>query len=113
MGGAAVEAGILRRAALRMAGTVLVAFIIIAPLSSLIIWSFTHKWFWPHPFPQEMGLFYWTKVLEGDLFRALHSGFLIAIVVTALTLLLTGPLAYLLARYPIPLKAAILMIFLL
>lgn len=103
----------LRRASLRMAGTVLVAIITFAPLSSLVIWSFTQKWFWPHPFPQEMGLFYWSKVLEGDLLRALQAGFLIAVIVTALTLVLTVPLAYLLARYPVPLKAVILMVFLL
>jgi len=103
----------LGRTALRLAGGTLAAFIIFAPLSSLVIWSFTRKWYWPHPFPQELGLFYWRKVLEGDLFRALQSGFLIAVIVTVLTLVLTVPLAYLLARYPVPLKAVILLAFLL
>jgi len=103
----------LRRTSLRVGFTVVVAFVILAPLSSLVIWSFTKKWFWPHPFPQEMGLFYWAKVFEGDLLRALSSGFLIAVLVTALTLVLTVPLAYLLARYPMPFKAVILMLFLL
>jgi len=103
----------LRQSALRAAGAVLVGFVIFAPLSSLVIWSFTRKWFWPHPFPQEMGLFYWRQVLEGDLLRALQSGFLIAVTVTVLTLVLTVPLAYLLARYPIPFKAVILLVFLL
>src|SRR5437879_3495173 len=103
----------LARMALRMVAVVVAAFVVLAPLSSLVIWSFTRKWFWPHPFPQEMGLFYWRKVLEGDLFRALQSGFLIAVVVTVLTLVLTVPLAYLLARYPVPFKAVILLVFLL
>ena len=98
---------------LRAAVLVVAAFVIVAPLSTLVIWSFTRKWFWPHPFPQEWGLFYWQKVLEGDLFRALHSGLLIALVVTGLTLVLTVPLAYLLARYPVPLKPLILLVFLL
>jgi putative spermidine/putrescine transport system permease protein len=98
---------------LRAAALVVAAFVIFAPLSSLVIWSFTRKWFWPHPFPQEWGLFYWQKVLEGDLFRALHSGLLIALVVTVLTLVLTVPLAYLLARYPVPFKPLILLVFLL
>jgi putative spermidine/putrescine transport system permease protein len=96
-----------------MTGTVLVAFVIFAPLSSLVLWSFTRRWSWPHPFPQELGLFYWSKVLDGDLFRALQSGFLIAVVVTAATLVLTVPLAYLLARYPVPFKGVILLVFLL
>lgn len=103
----------LRQASLRLAGGVVAGFVIFAPLSSLVIWSFTRKWFWPHPFPQELGLFYWRKVLDGDLFRALQSGFLIAAIVTVLTLVLTVPLAYLLARYPVPLKAVILLVFLL
>jgi putative spermidine/putrescine transport system permease protein len=101
------------RLGLRLAGGVLAGVVILAPISSLVIWSFTRRWSWPHPFPQELGLFYWRKVLEGDLLRALHSGFLIAVMVTALTLLLTVPLAYLLARYPVPFKAVILLAFLL
>ena len=103
----------LARATLRMTAGMVAIVVIFAPLSSLVIWSFTRKWYWPHPFPQEMGLFYWRKVLEGDLFRALQSGFLIAVIVTVLTLVMTVPLAYLLARYPVPGKAVILLVFLL
>ena len=106
------RAGLLR-ASLRAAAVVVAVVFILAPLSSLVIWSFTRRWSWPHPFPQEMGFFYWQKVLEGDLFRALQSGFLIAVIVTVLTLALTVPLAYLLARYPVPLKPLILLVFLL
>ena len=57
----------IARATLRAAAGAVAAVVILAPLSSLVIWSFTRKWFWPHPFPQEWGLFYWQKVLEGDL----------------------------------------------
>jgi putative spermidine/putrescine transport system permease protein len=103
----------LLAATVRMSLGAVAAFVILAPLSSLVIWSFARRWFWPHALPQEWGLFYWRKVLEGDLLRALQSGFLIAVVVTVLTLLLTVPLAYLLARYPVPFKAAILLVFLL
>ena len=101
------------RRGLRIAGIVLAAVIIFGPLSSLVIWSFAEKWYWPHLFPQQFGLFYWAKVLHGDMLRALKDGFLISVVVTALTLLITVPLAYLLARTPIPFKPVILMIFLL
>jgi putative spermidine/putrescine transport system permease protein len=103
----------LARMALRMAGTVTAALIIFGPLSSLVLWSVAEKWFWPHLFPQQVGLFYWGKVLQGDMLRALQDGFLIAILVTILTLLLTVPLAYVLARLPIPFKPFILMVFLL
>lgn len=103
----------LLRATLRAAAVVAVGGAILAPLSSLVIWSFTEKWFWPHPFPQQIGLFYWRKVLEGDLLRALQDGFFIAVVVTVLTLVMTLPLAYLLARAQIPFRALILLLFLL
>jgi putative spermidine/putrescine transport system permease protein len=98
---------------LRMGGVVLAAVVIFGPLSSLVIWSFAEKWYWPHLFPQQIGLFYWTKVFQGDMLRALQDGLLIAVAVTILTLLITVPLAYVLARLPIPLKPLILMIFLL
>ena len=88
-----------------MAGVVAAAVIIFGPLSSLVIWSFAEKWYWPHLFPQQVGFFYWAKVLQGDMLRALTDGFLIAIVVTVLTLLITIPLAYVLARLPDSLQA--------
>jgi putative spermidine/putrescine transport system permease protein len=105
-------AAMIRRT-LRMSGTVLTMLVIFGPLSSLVIWSFAEKWYWPHLFPQQLGFFYWAKVLQGDMLRALRDGFLIAIVVTVLTLLITVPLAYVLARLPIPFKPVILMVFLL
>lgn len=111
--GFAVARTLPLRAALRVAGAVLAGVVIFAPLSSLVLWSFTHRWHWPHPFPQELGVFYWRKVLEGDLFRALHSGLLIAVVVTALTLVLSVPVAYLLARFDVPFRPVILLVFLL
>jgi putative spermidine/putrescine transport system permease protein len=113
MPAATIQRRTVFRATVRVAMAAVAGFVILAPLSSLVIWSFARRWFWPHALPQEWGFFYWRKVLEGDLLRALHSGFLIAVIVTVLTLLLTVPLAYLLARYPIPFKAAILLVFLL
>ncbi len=98
---------------MRMAGVVIAGMVIFLPLSSLVIWSFAEKWYWPHLFPQQIGLFYWAKVMQGDLLRALTDGFLIAVVVTVLTLIITIPLAYVLARLPIPFKPLILMVFLL
>ncbi len=103
----------LLRPTMRLAGFVLAAVLIFGPLSSLVIWSFAEKWYWPHLFPQQLGFLYWAKVLQGDMLRALQDGLFIAVVVTALTLLITIPLAYVLARMPIPFKPVILMIFLL
>jgi len=97
----------------RMLLVVFAAFIIFGPLSGLVIWSVAEKWYWPSLLPQEIGTFYWAKVFQGRMAQALETGVLIAVVVTVLTLLLTVPLAYILARYDVPFKAVVLMIFML
>jgi len=92
---------------------VFACFIIFGPLSSLVIWSVAEKWYWPHILPQQVGLFYWGKVFQGRMVQALEVGVLIALVVTAMSLLMTVPLGYVLARFKVPFKAVVLMIFLL
>jgi len=101
------------RFVLKAVGYALALFVIFGPLSSLVIWSFAEKWYWPHLFPQEYGLFYWKKVLGGSMIRSLILSFEIGVIVTILALVLTVPLSYLLARYNIPAKAIILVVFLL
>jgi putative spermidine/putrescine transport system permease protein len=97
----------------RIVLVVLACFIIFGPLSSLVIWSVAEKWYWPHILPQQVGLFYWGKVFQGRMVQALEVGVIIAVVVTALSLLMTVPLGYVLARFKVPFKAVVLMIFLL
>ena len=92
---------------------VFAAFIVFGPLSSLVIWSVAEKWYWPHLLPQQVGLFYWAKVFQGRMVQALEVGVLIAVVVTALSLIMTVPLGYVLARFQVPFKAVVLLIFLL
>jgi len=92
---------------------VVAAFVIFGPLSSLVIWSVAEKWFWPNVLPQQIGLFYWGKVFQGRMVQALEVGVLIAVVVTALSLVMTVPLGYVLARFNVPFKALILLIFML
>jgi putative spermidine/putrescine transport system permease protein len=92
---------------------VFAAFIIFGPLSSLVIWSVAEKWYWPHLLPQQAGFFYWAKVFQGRMVQALEVGVLIALVVTALSLVMTVPLGYVLARFQVPFKALVLLIFLL
>lgn len=104
--------GIIGRMTLKIVGYVLAFFIIFGPLSSLVLWSFAQKWYWPHLFPQEFGLFYWHKVLGSKMLQSLYLSFGIALLVTILTLILTVPMSYLLARYKVPAKGIILTLFL-
>ncbi|WP_166238527.1 ABC transporter permease [Paenibacillus turpanensis] len=103
----------IAKLSLKLSGYAIALFIILGPLSSLVLWSFAEKWFWPHLLPQEYGLFYWKKVWDSGIMDALGLSFGIAALVTVITLLLTVPLSYVLARFAIPAKALILMVFLL
>jgi putative spermidine/putrescine transport system permease protein len=92
---------------------VVTLFIVLGPLSGLVIWSLAIKWYWPHLLPSEWGLFYWAKAFQGELMRSFLNGVTIALIVTAFVVLLSVPLAYVLARYRIPVKRFILVLFLL
>lgn len=103
----------LAKMTLKTIGYVLAIFVIFGPISSIVIWSFAERWYWPHLLPQVFGLFYWKKVLGGNMVESLFISFYVAIIVTILTLLLTMPMSYMLARYKIPAKGLILTLFLL
>jgi putative spermidine/putrescine transport system permease protein len=101
------------RMALRLISYVLTLFVVLGPLSGLVIWSLAIKWYWPHLLPSEWGLFYWAKAFQGELVRSFLNGVSIALIVTVLVVLMSVPLAYVLARYRIPVKRLILVLFLL
>jgi putative spermidine/putrescine transport system permease protein len=97
----------------KMIAYLVTAFVIFGPLSGLVIWSLAIKWYWPHLFPLEWGLAYWLKAFQGELLRSFITGVNIALIVTVLVIVLSVPLAYVFARYRIPVKRIILALFLL
>ncbi len=88
-------------------------FVIFGPISSLIIWSFAEKWYWPAMLPQEWGLLYWNKMEDLAILKSLRSSLLIAGVTTAICMLITVPFAYYLARKKFPAKPFIMLLFML
>ena len=88
-------------------------FVIVGPLSSLMIWSLAERWNWPSSLPQIIGLKYWLRMLTGDFVIPLQRGVFIAVVVTVLALLLAVPLGYALARLRFPGRVLVLLAFLL
>lgn len=88
-------------------------FLIFGPLSSLLLWSVAEKWFWPNAFPTEWGFHYWKQAFEGKMLSSLGLSLGIAVVVTLICLVITVPLAYLMARNRLPLKHLVLLLFLL
>jgi putative spermidine/putrescine transport system permease protein len=102
---------------LRLGGRLIVLtlflFVVVGPLSSLMIWSLAERWNWPSSLPQVIGLKYWARMLTGDFVIPLQRGVIIAIVVTLLALLLAVPLGYALARLRFPGRVLVLLAFLL
>jgi putative spermidine/putrescine transport system permease protein len=88
------------------------AFVIIGPLASLGVWSLAEQWTAPSYWPQRFGLRYWSRMLTGDFLEPLRRGVVIAVMVTALALLLAVPLGYALARLSFPGRTVVLLAFL-
>jgi ABC-type spermidine/putrescine transport system permease subunit II len=110
-----------RRAVLEGALLCLLFFVIFGPISSLVIWSIAIRWYWPHVLPQEIGLAYWKQALglqrdwaiaAVSIWGAFGTSMLVALVATALVMTMAIPAGYALARYRVPLKALILLLFL-
>jgi putative spermidine/putrescine transport system permease protein len=110
---ARVRRATLAEVTLKAAGLLLGLFVILGPLSSLIIWSVAERWTWPSSLPQVMGPRYWSRMLTGDFLVPLQRGVVIAIIVTVLALLCAVPLAYALARLRFPGRVVVLLAFLL
>jgi putative spermidine/putrescine transport system permease protein len=97
----------------RLAALAATAFLILGPLVSLGVWSVAERWTYPSPWPQRVGLRYWTRVLSGDFLEPLGTGLIIAALVTVSALLCAVPLGYALARLRFAGRTLILLAFLL
>ena len=96
----------------RAAALALAAFVILGPLASLLVWSLAERWTAATLWPQRFGLRYWSRMLTGDFLDPLRLGVAIALLVTALALLMAVPLGYALARLRFPGRALVLLAFL-
>lgn len=95
-------------------GLGLLAFLIFGPLLNLLLWAFAEKWFYPNAFPSDWGFSYWGRVFSprGAAWEALGNSLTVALLTVALSLMLSIPAGYALARLPLPAKALILLSFL-
>jgi putative spermidine/putrescine transport system permease protein len=96
----------------RAAALAVAAFVVVGPLVSLGVWSVAERWTAPSPWPQRVGLKYWSRMLTADFLDPLRLGLVIALIVTALALVLAIPLGYALARLAFPGRALVLLAFL-
>ena len=102
----------MTRLIVRAAAVAVAAFVVVGPLASLALWSVAERWTAGSLWPQRVGLKYWSRMLTADFLEPLRLGVLIALVVTALALVLAVPLGYALARLSLPGRTVVLLAFL-
>lgn len=95
---------------------VLALFVIffLGPLLNLAILAFTGQWSYPDPLPHQWSLKWWSFVFkQDDIPQSIALSFLIAAIVTGLSIVLCIPAAYAFARIRFPLSRFFLFSFLL
>lgn len=94
---------------------VLLALVIFGPLTNLLIWSVTERWYFPHKLPLEWGFSFWERVFRprGNAMESLVTSIWIAGFTVAACLALSVPAGYALARLKLPVRALIMLAFLL
>lgn len=84
------------------------------PLVNLLVLAFSEKWNYPDILPQVWGFKWWEFVLaKDDIVSSISLSFLIATLVTLLSIVVCIPAAYAFARLQFPLKRMFLFSFLL
>ncbi|MGM7636802.1 ABC transporter permease [Bacillus sp. Hm123] len=100
----------------------IIEFIIVAifclfffgPLLNLVILAFSGEWRYPDMFPTSWSLDWWKYVFENDqIVKSILLSFLIATIVTIVSIIICIPAAYAFARLQFPLRRMFLFSFLL
>jgi putative spermidine/putrescine transport system permease protein len=103
----------LGREAFGLAALFFLIIMILGPISSVVLWSFTERWRYPSLVPTEWGLRYWPATLSrADIASALPLSIILSIIVTLLAALICLPAAYAFARLNFPGRQAFLLSFL-
>ncbi len=100
---------------LSMASLALLVFLLLGPLTNLVLWSVAERWYAPYKLPVVYGLKYWEVVFRptGDAMSSLVTSVAIAILVVVVALAVSVPAGYALARLKLPWRTAIMIAFLL
>jgi putative spermidine/putrescine transport system permease protein len=100
---------------LKVALVGLLAFVIIGPITNLALWSFAERWYFPYKLPVSWGVRYWEVVFRptGVAMQSLVTSVSIAMLTVVVALVVSIPAGYALARLRVPLRALVMIIFLL
>ena len=93
----------------------LLAYAIFGPLLNMALWAVAEKWYFPHKLPLEYGFSFWQRVFrpQGNAMESLWTSLVIALLTVAMCLAVSIPAGYALARRSLPMRALILLAFLL
>ncbi|MFM2483564.1 ABC transporter permease subunit [Celerinatantimonas yamalensis] len=94
---------------------VLMALVMFGPVTNLLIWTVTERWYFPHALPVSWGFKYWRYVFDpvNGAFGALFSSLIVACSAVLMATLVAIPVGYALARRNLPARAVIMLLFLL
>ena len=100
---------------LKVALVGLLAFVIIGPITNLALWSFAERWYFPYKLPVTWGMRYWEVVFRptGAAMQSLVTSVSIAVLTVVVALAVSIPAGYALARLRVPLRALVMIVFLL
>jgi putative spermidine/putrescine transport system permease protein len=100
---------------LRAAIVGLIAFAIFGPIVNLAIWAVAERWFWPGKLPQQYGFEFWGRVFSerGHAWESLATSIFIALLTVAVSLIISAPAGYALARLKVPARGLMMLAFLL
>lgn len=92
----------------------LLASAIFGPLTNLLLWTVTERWYFPHTLPLEYGFSYWGRVFSprGTAMESLTNSIIVATLTVIVAMALAVPAGYALARLKLPFRALILLAFL-
>lgn len=90
------------------------ALLMFGPLTNLLIWTVTERWYFPHVLPVEWGFKYWRYVFSpvNGAFDALATSFMVAVATVILTTVIAIPVGYALAKRKLPFRTFIMLLFL-
>lgn len=91
-----------------------VGFIILGPMSNILIWAFAEQWFFPAKLPTEWGFKFWERVFRprAGAMDAMWNSVFIALLTVVVSMVLAVPAGYALARRSIPFRAVAMLLFL-
>jgi len=93
----------------------LLAFAIFGPILNLALWAVAERWYWPNTLPSQYGFEFWGRVFSerGRAWESLGLSIFIAILTVGVSLLISCPAGYALARLSVPFRGLFMLAFLL